>query len=278
MRTAIFSLFAFFIFFSLFGFYWAIRPVKLSSAVTPKDFGIPYENISFRTSDNIRIHGWFIPSSTSTKKTVILLHGYPANKNDILPAMIFLHSKFNLLLFDFRYFGESEGYYSTAGIKEVNDLLAAIQYLKSRDIDEAGIWGFSMGAAVALMTAPKTSAIKAIVAESPYARLDWMTYDYYRLPLLQYPLGELTRLWGILFFGYDLKRISPANSARDLTIPILLIHSKQDTVVPYKHGELLQEEMKNNPNLQVILLENIKHGQSVLNHKKIIMEFFEKNL
>lgn len=82
---------------------------------------------------------------------------------------------------------------------EILDLLAAIHYLQSRHIHEVGVWGFSLGGAAALMTAPLAPA------ESSYARLDWMAYDFYRIPFLKYPLGELTRLWGLLFLHYDIK-------------------------------------------------------------------------
>src|SRR3990167_11069470 len=178
---------------SLLGFYLAIRPFRITSSITPKEMGLAYEKVSFRTEDNVLLHGWFIPAKKTPAKTLILLHGYPADKGNILPVMAFLHAKYNLLLFDFRYFGESEGWYSTAGKNEVLDLRAAIQYLGTKGIHEVGVWGFSLGGAVAIMTAPHSPEIKAIVAESSYARLDWMAQEYYRLPLLRYPLASLTR-------------------------------------------------------------------------------------
>lgn len=275
--NTILSIILILLFLSLWGFYSAIRPFKMISAHTPKMFGIAYENVSFKTKDGILLRGWFIPSSIPNAKTLILLHGYPADKGDILPATIFLHDTYHLLYFDFRYLGASEGHYSTVGKNEVLDLLAAIEYLRKRNINEVGVWGFSLGAAVALMTAPHAPEIKAVVAESSYARLDWMAYEYYRIPLVKYVLGELTRLWGILFLHYDIKTVSPAKAAEKLTIPLLLVHSTLDQVVPYENSLLLQSSVKNNPKAKVIIVDTY-HGQPFVNYKTIIKKFFDDHL
>lgn len=267
----------FLILFSLWGVYSAIRPNKLHSVLTPADFLIPYENVTFLTEDNIIIHGWFIPNADPKAKTIILLHGYPADKGNILPAMIFLHDDYNLLFFDFRYLGESAGSYSTVGINEVLDLKAAIAYLHTRGIDEVGVWGFSLGGAVALMAAPTTPEIKALVAQSPYAELDWMANDYYSIPLLKYPLTALTRLWGLVFLQVDIKSISPARALQGLTIPVLLINSVNDEVVSPEHGILLQESSRNNPHTSFIFIEK-QHGYFMDNNDKVILDFFRTAL
>lgn len=263
---------------SLWGFYWAIWPLKIITPITPDFFGLPYENVIMRTSDNIIIHGWFIPNKNIKAKTIILLHGYPADKGNILPSRYFLHKKYNLLFIDFRYLGESGGKYSTVGKDEVLDVIAAVQYLRNRNIHEIGLWGFSLGGSVALMSAINVPEIKAIVAESPYARLDKMAYDYFRIPLLKYPLGELLRFWGWLFLGYDIKNVSPVNDALQLTIPILIIHSKHDNVISFEHAEIFRQQLKNKSNIQFLFYDDLQHGQASQNYEKIIMDFFDKNI
>lgn len=272
------SFLGFLLFVSLWGFYFAVRPMKIVSAVTPKDFGVTYETVSFRTKDNVLIRGWFIPNSSSNAKTIILLHGYPADKGDILSSRIFLHQSYNLLFLDFRYLGESGGSYSTVGKNEVFDLLAAIDYLNTRGIFEVGVWGLSMGGAVALMAAAKTTAIKAVVAESAYARLDWVISEYYHIPLLRYPLAELTRFWAWLFLGYRVNEISPANEVEGLKIPILLIASKQDNVISFRHALLLQQALHHDPHLKVVFVEDLKHGETVEDYQQLIKHFFDENL
>ena len=93
------------------------------------------------------------------------MHGYPTNKADVLPFSMFLLKKFNVFLFDFRSFGESQGKYTTAGFEEVKDLNAAINYLKNRDdTKNIGALGFSLGGSVALMN--KNDKLDAIVVDN----------------------------------------------------------------------------------------------------------------
>ncbi|MDP3640099.1 MAG: alpha/beta fold hydrolase [Nanoarchaeota archaeon] len=268
----------FLLFTSFWGFYISVKPPKIISEITPKDLGLDYEQVTFTTADTIKIAGWWIPAKMAEAKTIILLHGYPADKGDILPGLAFLHKKYNLLLFDFRYLGQSEGRYSTAGAKETDDLHAAINFLKSRGVSEAGVWGFSMGGAVALMTAAKAPEIKAIVSESSYARLDLMAPALYQIPLLKYPLAKLTLLWAKLFLGINASDVSPMESATKLSIPILLIHSTNDEVISFRHAELLQEKLKNNLKTEFWFEENLIHGQFGGEYQKRIEDFFERNL
>ena len=263
---------------SLWGFVVSVRPPKIISANTPKDLGLEYESITFITEDGVSLSGWFIPNENTEAKTIVLLHGYPADKGNILPAFAFLNERFNLFLFDFRYFGESQGAYSTGGARETEDLAAAVRSLKLRGIDEVGAWGFSMGGAVALMTAPQVPEIKAIVSEASYARMDLMTRELYRIPVLSYPLAELTRLWGRLFIGIDLRKIAPEESVRNLQIPVLVIHSTNDNVIPFGHALLLKDALKDNPRAEFWLQEGLVHGQFGKTYQARIEEFFQKNL
>lgn len=267
----------FLLFTPFFGFYSSIKPSKIVSDITPKDFGLDYEEVSFTTSDNIPLIGWWIPNKTLEAKTIILLHGYPADKGNILPILSFLAEKYNLFLFDFRYLGQSGGSYSTAGAKETADLTAAIQYLKMRGIDEVGVWGLSMGGAVALMTASEMPEIKAVVSESTYASLDLMSRELYRIPLLKYPFAYLTGVYAKIFLGIDLKKVSPSESAEKLQIPILIVHSKNDEVIPFKNAILIQEALKNNSKAEFWFKENLIHGQFGEEYKKRIEDFFERN-
>jgi dipeptidyl aminopeptidase/acylaminoacyl peptidase len=263
---------------SLWGFYSSIRPPKIISTLTPRDLNLNYEDVSFKTADGLTLRGWFIPAGRVTEKTLILLHGYPADKGNILPALSFLHEDFNLLLFDFRYLGKSEGNYSTVGAKEVEDLLAAIQFLKSRGVREVGVWGFSMGGAVALMTIEKAPEIKAVISESSYAGLADMTFELLRIPVLNYPIAYLVGVWAKLFLGIDVRDASPANRIRNTKIPILLIHSSADAVIPFSHARSLQQALAKNPNAEFWFHEEYAHGQLALDYRNRVRNFFLQHL
>jgi len=270
-------IFLFFLFTSFLGFYTTIRPKKIISHSTPQDFNLPFEEVSFK-ADKMELKGWFIPAEKDKAKTIILLHGYPADKSDILPRTLFLHNDYNLLLFDFRYLGQSQGKYTTLGIKEVDDLLAAIDYLKSRDISEVGVWGFSMGAAVALMASPDAPEVKAVVSESSYASLELLSHQLYIYPVLKYPLGFFTTLWGKILLGIDFKKQSPVKAAEKINIPVLLIHSENDQVFDIIHAQMLKEALKDNPEAEVIFTEDAVHGELGPVQQKAIEDFFKNNL
>ncbi|HJO01635.1 MAG TPA: alpha/beta hydrolase, partial [Candidatus Woesearchaeota archaeon] len=141
---------AFIILFSFLTFIMSIKPGKWPIEFTPESFKLKYEDVTFESSDGLKLKGWFIPSDKSND-TIIVMHGYPTNKADVLPFSMFLLKKFNVFLFDFRSFGESEGSYTTAGYKEVKDLDGAVKYLKSRkNVKNIGALGFSLGGSVAI--------------------------------------------------------------------------------------------------------------------------------
>jgi len=263
---------------SVCAFYVSIRPPKIVSSITPGAYKMQYENVSFKTADGITLRGWYVPSEKRTQKTLILLHGYPADKADILPALAFLQKDFNLLLFDFRYLGESDGKYSTAGAKEVEDLLAAIRFLKSRGITEVGVWGFSMGGAVALMAIERAPEIRAVVAESSYASLSDMALQLFKVRLINYPIAYLIGLWAKLFLGIDLRDASPAERIRNSTIPILITHSSDDAVIPFSQAKLLQHALINNPRAEFWFNSEFAHGQLDAEYKTRLRNFYQKNL
>lgn len=267
-----------FLLLSLWGLYTAIRPPKILSPITPKDLGLDYEEIYFETEDNLKLKGWFIPAQIQTKKTIIGLHGYPADKGNILPFLAFLNKNYNIFLFDFRYLGESQGAYTTAGASEVKDLKAAIKFLKSRGIKEIGIWGFSMGGAVALMESSNRKEIKAIISEASYASLAPFAQELYPIPGLKIIFGKLIIFWAKLFLSINIQDITPAKNAQNIKIPVLLIHSQSDYTIPFQNALLIQKSLKENKQAEFFFPQNLIHGQFSQNHKTIVENFFKKNL
>lgn len=268
----------FLLIFSLFGLLVSIRPPRIHSPYQPHQFVSSYEDITLTTSDGLALKGWFIPQEKSDK-AVIALHGYPADKSNILPGLLFLHKDFNLLFLDFRYFGSSEGSITTAGARETKDLAAALEFLRARGFKKIGVWGFSLGGSVALMSIAHSSAIKAIVAESAYAELSLMARETYRhLLFLKYPLGFLTGIWAKLLLGVDIDKASPVKGVRNSRSPILIIHSTTDQVIPFSHALRLKEALADNPKAEFWFREGLSHGQLGTEYEDRVRLFFQENL
>ena len=168
---------AFIVVLSLLQFLISIHPPRYYDSRTPKDFGLQYENVHFETSDGIKIAGWWIPKKKANG-TVIVGHGYPFDKGNILSQVLFLHPDYNLLLYDHRYFGESEGFITTVGIKEVRDVQAAVDFAKKRARKPVALYGFSLSASSMLMS---QADVRAIVTEAPYAHLHLMIKRVYSI-------------------------------------------------------------------------------------------------
>jgi alpha-beta hydrolase superfamily lysophospholipase len=137
----------------------------------PADYGLSYEEVAFQSRDGLTLRGWFIPAE-KPGGTIIFCHGHIGSMDpDLEYAPAFHDGEYNVLMFDFRGHGRSEGQRVSMGYHERLDLLGAVDYLKGRGIDRVGVLGFSMGGAVAISTAPQSEAIRAVVSDGAFARL-----------------------------------------------------------------------------------------------------------
>jgi len=258
-------------------FFISIHPRKIVTSLMPSDLGLKYEEVNFKSSDGVMLSGWLIPNK-NTKKTIIVMHGYPADKANLLGIAKFLSKEFNVFLFDFRSFGKSEGKCTTAGCLEKNDLIGAINFLEKESMKKIGIYGFSLGGAVALMA--NHNNVKAIVADSAYARLSNIVKQMYGIFfILKYPLHYLTKLYGILFLKINIDDASPVENMKNLKIPILLIHAQKDSQIPVGEAYLLHDA---NKKAELWIVENAEHGMAhsinPVRYEKRVLEFFRENL
>lgn len=167
--------------------------------IFPEQFGLRYEKISFHTRDGLELKGWFIPSPTGEKRTIVMCHGWGDNKGELLKQTYFLNESggFNLMYFDFRSHGESEGEVTTIGGLETIDFDAAVEWLRKAKpelSDSIGVFGLSMGAAVTVASLPKHPDLRCAVVESPFS--DYRTvikrWAWNNMKLPYYPLVAIT--------------------------------------------------------------------------------------
>jgi fermentation-respiration switch protein FrsA (DUF1100 family) len=137
----------------------------------PAEHGLSHEEVAFQSRDGLTLRGWFIPAE-EPRGTIVFCHGHGGSMDpDIEYAPILHDNGYDVLMFDFRGHGRSEGQRVSMGYHERLDLLGAVDYLRSRGIDRVGVLGFSMGGAVAISTAPQSEAIRAVVSDGAFARL-----------------------------------------------------------------------------------------------------------
>jgi uncharacterized protein len=227
---------------TLFFGWRSLMPPRMPVYLVPSDFGLPSEDVYLHTRDGLELKGWFIPSERG-KGTIICLHGYPANKSDILTVVSFLYPDFSLLLFDFRAHGESGGKITHFGLKEYLDVESAIRFIKSRESyrdKKIGVWGYSLGGAVGILAAARYDEIDAIVTDSAFANFPEMVTHYYKnMGPLKHVFSVLSRLLGRYVLRSDFAKNSPEYFINSIKSPILIIHSREDDLVPYRHAERL---------------------------------------
>jgi len=236
---------------SLFVFWLAVRPPRLAVPLAPRDFGLTVEDVTITTDDGLRLAAWLAPRPGAP--AVVLLHGYPADRADMLPIAAGLASRFTVFLLDQRYFGRSEGRLTTLGFKERRDLGRALDFLATRGVGAVGVFGFSLGGAVALLAAAEDPRIRAVAAYAPFADLRLLGHELYAwLGPLKYPLVGMTRVWSRLFVGDDITRPAPVEAAATLTVPVLLVASREDEQIPFAHAERLREALAANPRAEFV--------------------------
>ena len=261
-----------------FIFFWLYaHPKRYVGSYHPKDFGFQPEEIKLQTTDGVQLDAWFLPHKTS-RKAVIVCHGYPMDKSDVLGLTVFLAKRFNVLYFDFRATGRSGGFFSTGGAREVRDIDAAAAYLKSRGFARTGAYGFSMGAATVLLS--ENPAIAARALDAPYAELGGeLDYIFRPWGIWRRPLLALMKTWSLLFMGVNINSINPAASAARLTTPILLVHGDADTQVPPANSERIKAAA---PAAELWLVKGAGHGENWYRagnaYERRLTEFFEKHL
>ncbi len=216
---------------------------------TPGNFGLPYEDITFTTENDMELSGWFI-DNTGTTRAIVLTPGRGTNKWDILeqgPVGYLYRHGYDILLFDPRATGQSDGTKYGFGYYESQDLTNAAEYLvNERGATAIGVWGGSAGASAAIMAALDSDddLIDAVIADSPYANLRLATSSYQNhekdLSLqLFFPL-----YMGIARFTLDFNLGEKTNlSARvkDLKTPLFLIHGLDDQALEPINSQLLYE-------------------------------------
>jgi pimeloyl-ACP methyl ester carboxylesterase len=135
--------------------------------VSPADLGLPYEDVTFRTSDGLILSGWYIPSRNGA--AIIAAHARNGNRTSMIYHAGFLAQHgYGVLLFDLRGHGDSEGKLWLYGWQGHRDVLGALAYLQNRsDVapNRIGAVGLSAGGEAVLHAAAVNDQIKAVVSD-----------------------------------------------------------------------------------------------------------------
>jgi dipeptidyl aminopeptidase/acylaminoacyl peptidase len=228
------------------------------------------EAVRFASRDGTELSGWFVPAEGAAdaaarraRPTVLHLHGNAGNMLDHAWFTAYLPSAgFNLFLFDYRGYGESEGSArSRDGL--LDDARGALEHLLARpDVDPAriGLYGQSLGGALGLVLMAERPEIRAAVFESPFA--SWR--DIAASAIGGEPPAAPAR-WLARLLIPDHAR--PLDAIRRIDRPILLLHGEADRVVPASHSRRLAAAA--GPSARLVLLPGGEHNSLRDTHPEV---------
>ncbi len=225
----------------------------------PGDFGLAHEDVSIESADRSRLHGWWLPAASAAKGTVLHLHGNAANIGNHLPLVAWLPpAGFNVLMVDYRGFGESEGKPTLDGV--VVDALAALRWLRARrEIDKNAliVLGQSIGGATALrMLAADRAGVKLAVIDSAFASYRGIARDAALASVVLAPLLPLALPW------LPPRERDPIAMLDQIDMPLLFVHGTADAVIPFKHSERLHAAARGPKRL--IRVEGAQHMEALM--------------
>jgi len=202
--------------------YYPIRELPYS----PAELSLDYEDVYFKTGDHLHLHGWFIPAPDS-RFTILFCHTNGGNMMYQLDTInIFYNLGLSCFIFDYRGYGSSQGQPTEHGT--YLDVRAAYRWLtKTKKIAPENIivFGRSLGGSIAAYLASKTKP-GALVLESSFT-------SYVAIGSRFYPYMPVR--W---FARFDYPTI---DYLRKVTCPVMVIHSRNDEIIPFEFGLELYE-------------------------------------
>lgn len=193
---------------------------------TPAKLRLPYDNVWFDGDSGARINGWYVPGVAGAP-TVLFCHPNAGSMSSYLETIGMMHGLgLNVLIFDYRGYGRSTGKLGEVGTYA--DAEAAWRWLEQNHKPTALIiWGRSLGGAMAARLAAE-HAPQALVLESTFSSFPAVAHDFF--PYV--PVSLIAR------YHYP-----TADDAAQVKCPTLVIHSPDDEVVNFRHGQIIYDRL-----------------------------------
>jgi pimeloyl-ACP methyl ester carboxylesterase len=200
---------------------------------------LPHEDVAFR-SDGLLLKGWLFRGRGVRRGLIVHLHGVADNRRSgVGIAQRFVPKGYDVLTYDSRAHGESEGKDCTYGFYEKRDLSAALDAIHA---EEAILFGSSLGAAVALQAAADDPRIRGVIAQSAFSDLETIARE--RAPFVA-TSAEITEAFAIAERNghFRIAEVSPRLAASRIRVPVLLIHGEKDRETSATHSRRIYDAL-----------------------------------
>lgn len=257
-----------------------VRIPRPENAAMPAAVQLPFDTHRLKTADGVELEAWFVPHD-GAKGLILMFHSYASCKaTQLLEAKALYELGYALLMVDFRGSGGSQGNATTVGYLEAEDVAAAARFAQEHWPHEPLIlYGQSMGAAAILRAVALGSVHpRAIIVECPFDRmLSTVENRFAAMKLPAFPLARLLIFWGSLEQGYWGFGHNPADYARQVTCPTLLMHGQRDPRVTRAQADSVYANLAGAK--QFALFEDAEHMSYLRNEpehwRKVVAGFLD---
>ncbi len=243
------------------------------------------EAVQIETKDKLKLNGHKYFQKENTNKWLVIVHGYQSNETKGNPlAKKFYEKGYNILTFNLRAHGDSEGKFVGMGILDQYDVKAWIDKLvEDYPESEIVLHGTSMGGFTVLMTGSLDlpSNLKIIIDDCGYTNV-WEMFKLElskRFGLPSFPILNVSNLMAKIRAGYDMKDGYSIDAVKKTDIPTLFIHTEEDDFVPVEMGKELFEAKKGDKK-DILIIEKGSHALARYSDEKLyyekVFEFIDK--
>lgn len=214
----------------------------LASFQNPGELDLAFDSITYMGYEDLQLEAYYIPTTKdSTTATILMVHGIRAYKEHFIKKSPDLAAKgYNIVLVDLRAHGDSEGKFCTFGIKEKYDIKALVDVIISKyKCENIGIWGQSLGGAVALQSLAFDKRLQFGIVESTFSNFEKVAHDYIKRmgPFLPEWYRNFMIYRGEQIAGIEAEDCNPIDAAKKVCQPVLLIHGTSDNRISFKYAK-----------------------------------------
>lgn len=208
--------------------------------------------------DGVRLKGWACHTTAQRRGTIVALHGVADNRAGASGVISrYVSRGFDVIAFDSRGHGESEGDTCTYGFHEKDDLKRIVDTVEHGSVI---LFGTSLGAAVALQEAGNDPRVTAVVAAESFS--DLRTVARERAPFV-FTDGSIDRAFALAerLGHFRVDDVSPQRAAASIRVPVLLIHGAADVDTPPSHSRRIYDALRGLKRL--VLVPGVGHNHSL---------------
>ncbi|HUO58891.1 MAG TPA: alpha/beta hydrolase [bacterium] len=241
------------------------HPVPLTG-VTPKNFGVSYQDVLFTSADGVTLAGWWVQHPDAGHPVLLYCHGNADCVSQLAEvSKIFYDFSFDELIFDYRnYGGSGKGPLSEKALD--GDALAAYQWIKDKGFKDGQIilWGHSLGSSVAAWLSTRTHPA-GLILEGAFPSI-------YAVSRLRNPWLWVPR--SLIWDKFETRRY-----VAERTCPLLETHAEKDTVIPIELGrKVFAEAAEPKKWLEIKGINHNDFPSVAYQYKEPIQEFVKDSL